>query len=334
MTIKSTFKSLSKLAVLVIVGGAGWYAWQTLQPTSVADQLPDSVAYGNGRIEATEYDIATKLPGRLVDVMVQEGDMVKAGQTLAVIDTDDLNAQLREAEAGLRVANESRKYALAIVEQHKSELNFAQTELRRSAKLLEKGHISKEVVDQQRTTSAIAQAALTAANVKVVQSDAEIEAAQARIERLQSNIADSTLTAPINGRILYRLAEPGEVLGGGGKVLSLLDLTDVYMSIYLPTAQAGKVTIGSQARIVIDAVAEYTLPAKVTFVSAQAQFTPKSVETRNERDKLMFRVKVKLDSQLLKDHIKQVKTGVPGLAYVLLAPEKNWPRSLQVRVPE
>ena len=165
-------------------------------------------------------------------------------------------------------------------------------------------------------------------------SDAEIEAAQARIERLQSNIADSTLTAPINGRILYRLAEPGEVLGSGGKVLSLLDLTDVYMSIYLPTAQAGKVTIGSQARIVIDAVAEYTLPAKVTFVSAQAQFTPKSVETRNERDKLMFRVKVKLDSQLLKDHIKQVKTGVPGLAYVLLAPEKNWPTSLQVRVPE
>ncbi len=199
---------------------------------------------------------------------------------------------------------------------------------------MEKGHISKEVVDQQRTTSAIAQAALTAANVKVVQSDAEIEAAQARIERLQSNIADSTLTAPINGRILYRLAEPGEVLGSGGKVLSLLDLTDVYMSIYLPTAQAGKVTIGSQARIVIDAVAEYTLPAKVTFVSAQAQFTPKSVETRNERDKLMFRVKVKLDSQLLKDHIKQVKTGVPGLAYVLLAPEKNWPTSLQVRVPE
>ena len=94
----------------------------------------------------------------------------------------------------------------------------------------------------------------------------------------KANIADSTLTAPINGRILYRLAEPGEVLGSGGKVLSLLDLTDVYMSIYLPTAQAGKVTIGSQARIVIDAVAEYTLPAKVTFVSAQAQFTPKSVE--------------------------------------------------------
>jgi HlyD family secretion protein len=334
MTVKSTLKSLSTIAVMIILGGGGWYAWQTQQSALLSEQLPESVAYGNGRIEATEYDIATKLPGRLIEVLAQEGDMVEAGQTLAVIDTDDLNAQLREANAGLRVATESRKYALAIVEQHKSELNFAETELHRSVTLLKQGHISKEVVDQQRTSAATAQAALKAANVKVVQSSAEIEAAQARIERLQSNIADSTLKAPISGRILYRLAEPGEVLGSGGKVFSLLDLTDVYMSIYLPTAQAGRVTIGSEARIVIDAIAQYTLPAKVTFVSAQAQFTPKSVETRNERDKLMFRVKVKLDAKLLNDHIKQVKTGVPGLAYVLLAPEKNWPMLLQVRVPE
>ncbi|WP_273048860.1 HlyD family efflux transporter periplasmic adaptor subunit [Pseudoalteromonas sp.] len=334
MTVKSTLKSLSTIAVMIILGGGGWYAWQTQQSALLSEQLPESVAYGNGRIEATEYDIATKLPGRLIEVLAQEGDMVEAGQTLAVIDTDDLNAQLREANARLRVATESRKYALAIVEQHKSELNFAETELHRSVTLLKQGHISKEVVDQQRTSAATAQAALKAANVKVVQSSAEIEAAQARIERLQSNIADSTLKAPISGRILYRLAEPGEVLGSGGKVFSLLDLTDVYMSIYLPTAQAGRVTIGSEARIVIDAIAQYTLPAKVTFVSAQAQFTPKSVETRNERDKLMFRVKVKLDAKLLNDHIKQVKTGVPGLAYVLLAPEKNWPMQLQVRVPE
>ncbi|MEL0639254.1 HlyD family efflux transporter periplasmic adaptor subunit [Pseudoalteromonas aliena] len=334
MTIKSTLKSLSIIAAVVILGGGGWYVWQNQQSALLSEQLPESVAYGNGRIEATEYDIATKLPGRLVEVLAQEGDMVEAGQTLAIIDTDDLNAQLREANAGLRVAKESRKYALAIVEQHKSELTFVEAELSRSEALFKQGHISKEVVDQKRTASATAQAALKAASVKVVQSDAEIEAAQARIERLGSNIADSTLKAPISGRILYRLAEPAEVLGSGGKVFTLLDLTDVYMSIYLPTAQAGKVTIGSEARIIIDAVSQYTLPAKVTFVSAQAQFTPKSVETRNERDKLMFRVKVKLDAQLLKDHIEQVKTGVPGLAYVLLAPETNWPTQLQVRVPE
>ena len=334
MTIKSMLTSLSKIVALIVVAGGGWYFWQNQQAEKLANQLPDSVVYGNGRIEATEYDIATKLPGRLVKVLAQEGDMVEMGQALAVIDTDDLNAQLREANAGLREVIESRKYALAIVDQHKSELALAEAELRRALELAKQGHVSKENVDKLRTVSTSAQAALRAANVKVVQSDAGIEAAQARIERLQSNIADSTLQAPINGRILYRLAEPGEVLGSGGKVFSLLDLTDVYMSIYLPTSEAGKVTIGSEARIVLDAIPQYILPAKVSFVSAQAQFTPKSVETRDERDKLMFRVKVKLDPQLLKEHIAQVKTGVPGLAYVLLAPEKTWPEKLQVRVPE
>tara|TARA_R110001606_G_scaffold395213_1_gene567086 strand:+ start:86780 stop:87823 length:1044 start_codon:yes stop_codon:yes gene_type:complete len=347
MTVRPTFKKLIVIALVGLIGGGAWYAWKILQSDSYSgifneiksylikpDPLPESVAFGNGRIEATEYDIATKLAGRLVDVLVQEGDMVKAGQSLAVIDTDDLQAQLREANAGLREALEARKYALAIVEQHKSELTFAQTELSRFQELMNKGHISKEKVDQQRMASTLAQATVKAANVKVVQSDAGIEAAKARIQRLQSNIADSTLKTPIRGRVLYRLAEPGEVLASGGKVLSVLDLTDVYMSIYLPTSEAGKVTVGSDARIVLDAIPEYTLPAKVSFVSAQAQFTPKSVETRDERDKLMFRVKVRIDPQLLKDHIEQVKTGVPGLAYLLLAPEKEWPEQLQVKVPE
>ena len=334
MVIKSTLKSVSMLAALALVGGAVLYAWQTLQPESLSDQLPASITYGNGRIEATEYDIATKLPGRLVDVLAQEGDMVKAGQSLAIVDSDDLKAQLREANAGLREATLSREYALAIVDQHQSELNFAQSELKRSLQLEKSGNIPKDKVDQQRTIFTSATAALKAAKVKVVLSDAGIEAAQARIQRLQSNINDSTLITPIDGRILYRLAEPGEVLGSGGKVLSVLDLTDVYMTIYLPTSEAGKIAIGSEARIILDAIPQYTLPAKVTFVSAQAQFTPKSVETRDERDKLMFRIKVKLDSSLLKDHVEHVKTGVPGMAYVLLAPAKEWPTILQVRVPE
>lgn len=334
MPIKSAIKTFSSIAALALIAGGSWYGWQMLQSDSLSKSLSNSVAYGNGRIEATEYDIATKLPGRLVDVFVQEGDMVAANQSLAVIDTDDLNAQLREANAGLREASLSREYAVAIVEQHQSELAFAKSELERSLQLEKSGNIPKEKVDQQRTVLASATAASKAASVKVVLSDAGIEAAQARIQRLQNNINDSTLKAPINGRVLYRLSEPGEVLGSGGKVLTVLDLTDVYMSIYLPTSEAGRVSIGSEARIILDAIPQYTLPAKVTFVSAQAQFTPKSVETRNERDKLMFRIKVKIDSTLLKDHVEQVKTGVPGLAYVLLNPQAEWPEQLQVRVPE
>lgn len=334
MTITSIPQSFKTIAILALLAGGGWYTWQTMESDTLSEKLSENVSYGNGRIEATEYDIATKLPGRLVDVLVKEGDGVDAGQVLAVMDTDDLNAQLREANAGLREANESREYALAILEQYKIESDFAESELGRILELEKKGHATAEQVDQKRTIYASAKAALKAAGIKILQSEAGIEAAKARIQRLKSNIADSTLKAPINGRVLYRLAEPGEVLGSGGKVLSLLDLTDVYMSIYLPTSEAGKVAIGSEARIILDAIPQYILPAKVTFVSAQAQFTPKAVETRDERDKLMFRIKVKIDPMLLKDHIEHVKTGVPGLAYVLLAPEKEWPEQLQVRVPE
>ncbi len=150
----------------------------------------------------------------------------------------------------------------------------------------------------------------------------------------KANIDDSTLTAPVKGRVLYRLAEPGEILASGGKVMTVLDLTDVYMSIFLPTAEAGKVTIGTEARLIIDAIPQYTIPAKVTFVAAEAQFTPRSVETRAERDKLMFRVKVKIDPTLLKKHIQKVKTGVPGVAYISLAPEKEWTEKLELRLPE
>ncbi len=342
------------MAILALVAGGGWYAWNILKTDEIpeklepysevinevkshiktADKFPEYIASGNGRIEATEYDVATKIPGRLSKVLAAEGDTVKAGQVLAVMNTDDLNAQLLEAEAGYKEAIAARKYALAIVEQYKSERAFAQTELQRFLVLFKKKHVSQENVDQRRTAFKSSDAALKAANIKVVQSDAGIKAAEARIKRLKANINDSTLKAPIAGRVLYRLAEPGEVLPAGGKVMTVLDLTDVYMSIFLPTKEAGKVSIGTEARLIIDAVPQYTIPAKVTFVAAEAQFTPRSVETRSERDKLMFRVKVKIDPKLLKKHIKKVKTGVPGVAYISLAPEKEWPEKLALRLPE
>ena len=178
-----------------------------------------------------------------------------------------------------------------------------------------------------------AEAALEAARIQVVQAEAAIDAAIARTERLKSEIEDSALKSTIVGRVLYRLAEPGEVLAAGGKVLTVLELTDVYMTIFLPTSQTGRVRVGSEARIKIDAVPEYTIPAKVSFVAARAQFTPKEVETRSEREKLMFRIKVKIDPALLKQHIEKVKTGVPAVAYVRLDQSVPWPEQLKVQLP-
>lgn len=326
---KSVKQVISGVGVLLVLLGA-WFLWSYFQEP----ELPPGFASGNGRIEAAEYDIATKRAGRIADVLSSEGDMVEVGQVLARMDTKDLEATLREADAGLREAREGKNYAEAMVKLRESELAYAVAELDRSLKLIKQGNVSVERVDQDRVAKLSAEAALKASQIKVIQALAGIDAAIARTERLKIDIEDSVLKTPINGRILYRLAEPGEVLFAGGKVLTVLDLTDVYMTIFLPTSQAGRVRVGSDARIRIDALPEFMVPARVTFVAARAQFTPKEVETSSEREKLMFRIKVKIDPALLNEHIEKVKTGVPSVAYVRLDQDSDWPESMQVRLPQ
>jgi HlyD family secretion protein len=331
------------IAALVALAAAGWVLVaggdlkalpQTLRGLLGHALLPQGIALGNGRIEATEVDVATKLPGRLREVLVREGDRVEPGQVVAVLDTDSLEAQRRQAQAELRRARQERLHALAVVEQHASELDFARRDLTRLQRLSGSDRfVSEEQVDQARTRVRTAEAALRATQVQVVATEAAIEAAQASIERVEVDIADSTLKAPRGGRVLYRLAEPGEVLAAGGKVLTLLDLTDVYMVIFLPATQAGRVPLGAAARLVLDAAPEYVVPAEVSFVAPRAQFTPKQVETQNVRETLAFRVKVRVAPDLLARYEDLVKTGVPGVAYVQVRPEAPWPAHLTPRLP-
>lgn len=305
------------------------------RPFFQSRSLPEGFAQGNGRLEATEVDVATKLPGRLREVRVREGDRVEAGQVVAILDTDSLEAQQRQAQAEQRRSQQEREAALALVEQRESELDYARRELARLQRLAQSGQfVAEDQLDQTRTKVRTAEAALRAARVQVDASEAAMAAAQASIERIAVDIADSTLRAPRGGRVLYRLAEPGEVLGAGGKVLTLLDLTDVYLVIFLPAPAAGRLALGGEARIVFDAAPEYVIPARVSFVAPRAQFTPKQVETQSVREQLAFRVKVRIDPALLARHEAWVKTGVPGLAYVRLRPEAPWPENLSVRLPE
>ena len=318
-------------AIALVLAAAGFYAWRALREPA----LPAGIASGNGRIEATEYDIATKRAGRLLEVAVHEGDRVERGQVLARIDAADLEAQRRAAQAELARAREARSVAVATVTQRKTEANLARTELRRVRALFEKKVSSQQTLDQAQAKSEAADAAERAASEGVDAAAATIASAEASVARIQVDIDDSALVAPVGGRGLYRLAEPGEVLAAGGKVITLLELTDVFMTIFLPTAEAGRVRVGSEARVVLDAAPEYVIPAIVSFVAPEAQFTPKEVETRTEREKLMFRVKVTIDPALLAKHTEKVKTGIPGEAYVRLGPDMaEWPSSLQVRVPE
>ncbi len=345
------------VAVGAVLYTAGVLPWLFNSPR----ELPAGIVSANGRIEAVEIHIATKTAGRLRELLVNEGEFVNAGDVLARMDTSVVLAQMREAKAQLRqsqsavavaksqvIQRESEKAAAdAIVAQREAELDVAKKRLARTESLEKQSATSQQQLDDDRTNFHRANAALNAAKAQVaageagiltaksqvIGAEAAVEALLATIERIQADIDDSELRAPRDGRVQYRVAEPGEVLNPGGIVLNLLDVSDVYMTFFLPTADAGKVGIGSEVRLVLDAAPQYTIPASVSFVADVAQFTPKTVETAEERQKLMFRVKAKIDPPLLQKHIQNVKTGLPGVAFVQTDRSIAWPVWLHTKLP-
>jgi len=314
------------LAMAVIAGGAGGglYWWLHLPPA-----LPSGIASGNGRIEALEIDIDTKFAGRISEILADEGDMVKAGQVVARMDTRDLAASLKKAQAAVSQASKAIDEASANVVQQQTLALLAQQEMDRANTLFARGFQTKEIVDQRRQTLDGANAGLRAAQDQMVAMQHAMEASTHDVELYEVNIADNTLVAPVDGRIQYRVANIGEVLPAGGKVFTTLDVAYVYMDVYLPTDSAGKVKIGSDARIVLDAIPQLGIPAKVSFVATQAQFTPKTVETQSERDTLMFRIRAKIDPERLRARADKVRSGLPGVTYVQLDAATPWPERLQ-----
>jgi HlyD family secretion protein len=316
---------LISLAVLVVVGGIA--AWVILSKPS----LPPGIAGGNGRLEAQQVDVVAKYGGRLKTVTADEGDTVEAGQVVATIDTEPLEAELRAAEAQATEAQHNLSTALAQVKVKSAESDYAGKQYTRAKPLVKTGAISQQELDVDQAKVDAAQAALSGARAQSVGAQSAIDAANATAERLKAQIADNTLRAPVRARVESRIAQPGEVVGPGGKVLTTYDLSDVYMYVFLPTDVAGKVALGSDARIVLDAMPQNPIRATVAYVSPTAQFTPKTVETAEERHNLSFRVKLQIDKERLRAYEKLVKAGIPGMGYVRTDPNTAWPEKLQFK---
>ena len=348
---------LSRGAIVVALLAAAALAWEFVRPA--ADD--GAFVQGNGRIEATEVDVAAKTAGRVAEILVNEGDFVKAGDVIARMDTRSIEAQLAQAKAQVANARSARQTALAQVAQRKADAAMAEavltqrhTELEvakrtsaRSKALLADRATSAQQADEDAARAsnaaanvAVAQAQITASKAaigatlaQVEQTEAGIDAANAVVARLQTELEDGVLKAPRAGRVQYRVVQPGEVVGGGGKVVSLVDIGDVYMTFFLPEMAAGRVALGSEVRIVLDAARQFVIPAQVSYVASVAQFTPKTVETQSERQKMVFRVKARIDPELLKKYPEQVKTGLPGMAHLRLDAKRDWPDALQVKLP-
>lgn len=313
-------------AALIVLGASAGTGYWWLHH---APGLPPGIASSNGRLEADEIDIATKFAGRVSEILAEEGDMVRAGQVVARVDTRDLEAQLAQAKAQTDQARQTIVQQQATLVQMGSQLKLTVQQLQRARTLADEGYGTREVLDQRQSQFNVAMGAYHETEARIAAAMAGVESATHNADLIGVNIADNTLVAPKDGPIQYRLANVGEVLAAGGKVFTMLDVTYVYMDIFLPTGAAGQVKFGDGAVILLDALPGRPIPASVTFIASKNEFTPKTVETRSERDKLMFRIRVRIDPKLLRAHEAEVRSGLPGMAYIRTDPATAWPPSLQ-----
>lgn len=320
-------KHLIWIIPIVVVAGAAFFGYKFWKAKKFA--LPEGIASGNGRIESKLVDVAAKEPLRVKEILVDEGDRVEPGQVLVRLDTITLDAELTSAKANVAATQERLAIANAAIARRKSEIELARIEVERTRKLVEERAGSQREYDVRRTALETTTAALAEEEARLQTAKQEVEVAQANVVTIQTRIDDATLRSPVRGRVLYRLAEVGEVLAPGGKALTLVNLKDIYMEIFLPAQQAAKLKIGAEGRITLDHAPGLAAAGYVSFVSPEAQFTPKQVETRSEREKLMFRVKIQVPEELAAAYMDYVKTGVRGVGYVKVDESAVWPHWLQ-----
>ncbi len=326
---KMTKQSLKWIILGIAIAAAIFLGFQYVKAKQTS--VPKGIAYGNGRIEAKLVDAVAKDALRVKEMLVDEGDLVKPGQVLVTLDTATFESQLNEAKLKVATAQERVASANFAMLKQKSLVENAKIEFERTRKLVEANALSQREFDERSTQLATSTAALEEEQSKLETARQEVEVARANVTTIQTHIDDATLKSPVLGRVLYRLAEPGEMLAAGGKALTLVNLEDVYMEIYLPSEQAAGLKTGAEARITIDVAPGRAAIGYVSFVSPEAQFTPKQVETRSERDKLMFRVKIQVPKESVSAYIEHIKTGIRGVGYVKINQAAVWPTWLEKR---
>jgi HlyD family secretion protein len=313
-------------AMLVIAIGVcgGLYWWRYGR----VDALPPFLARGNGRLEMTRIDIAVKYPGRIVDLPIQEGESVQAGTILARQDTAEVQTQILGAEA-------QRQRALSAIARSEAELDvrresqrLAHLEWSQTAAMRGKALVSQVELERRKIGLDAGTAGIAAATGGVNEARNALVEADAQIARLKVILGEATIRAPVSGRIEYRIVEKDAVLPAGGRIASLLESDNVYMTVFFPSGVAGKIRIGDEARITLDAFEGPALPAKISFVAAEAQFTPKYVETASEREKLVYRVKLQIPVEVARRYAGALKAGMTGNGYVRTDAAGAWPERL------
>lgn len=317
-------KKLLILLIIFAVVGTLWWKNQESQ-----SDLPYGIAEVNGRIELKRLDISTLYAGRVEQFLVEEGELVEKGQVLVRLSSSQIEAQILSAKEQKKTIEEAVKRVEAEIKTQQHQVNLAKIELDNARKLRKEKLISQAELDKR--TQAYKASLSGIDSLKAAQNEAlaRVNYAQSQIAQIEDIYKDLEILAPISGRVEYQIADLASVLPAGGRVLTLLDLNDVYLNVFLPAFQANKIKIADEARIVIDGI-DTVFPAFVSFVASEAQFTPKSVETKTEREKLMFKIKLQIPPEIVKKNQNLMKAGMTAVAYLKFENVK-WLERLEIK---
>jgi HlyD family secretion protein len=286
---------------------------------------------GTGTVEAVEVTIGNKIPGQVLQVIPREGDLVKVGDVVARIEHEDLDLELQRARAGVRAAEAQltllrrgpRKQEIRrgeqMVEQARAALDNARTTYRRAQDLLARKVVPQSNVDNARAQVDVLQARHNAAQEalsvlragsrleQLHMAEANLEQAEMLVRILEKKIQDCTVKSPTTGRVVARFLEPGELAGTGMPIIRVADLSEVWIMIYVSETELGRVRVDGPAEIRVDSFPSKTFPGKVTYISPQEEFTPKNIQTKDERVRMVFGVKVEA-----KNPDESLKPGMPA----------------------
>jgi HlyD family secretion protein len=291
----------------------------------------------SGNIEATEVDVGFKISGRIVSRFFEEGDWVDQGKVLAKLDDDDLRDRLEVARATLMSAQarlskllagsrpEEIREAEAAMNQAKSDLENKEAHYERLKPLFERGVIPKDTLDNAEAAFKMAKASLQRATetyllVKegprkedIDDVRAQVEQARASLKLTETQLSYTTLYSPISGVVLVKSGEIGEVVNPGTSIVTLADIENVWLKAYIPETDLSKVKWGQEAIVTTDLRPRKEYKGRISFISSQAEFTPKQIQTEKERVTLVYRIKIDIAN---KD--RELKPGMPADGKILL----------------
>lgn len=320
------------IIVLVVVAAAiAWWRWTTVKLNS------STAIKGSGIVEVTEVDVAFEVPGTIAERFVNEGAMLDRGEPIARLDDREYRLQVERAEAAKAAAKaryqlllkgprgQEVDQVLAAVVAAESDLDTQQHDLERIQKLFEQGVMSKADFDRATTARATALAARDRARAQldmlkegfrveeVEEGNAHLREAEKALALAELNLSRCQLFAPLSGRVLSKNREAGETVPAGASVVTVGDLTRPWLNLYIGERDLGKVSLGMPAYVTVDSFPTEPFTGKITFISERAEFTPKNIQTQDERVKLVYRIKIELENRN-----QALKPGMPADAVIPL----------------